>query len=275
MGNRRYRRRRNQNTPEQRRAEQTKNGAHQQQEEPYRGTFPTPIHPEPIYNQVNPNISNAECHNNVNNSTNNKIIARWTRVVGIFTTVLAIATAASVYVLYLTDENARKAQRAFVAIRGISVTPLGPPASQEIAYRIAMIWENSGTTETHDLEIGDGWLINPLPRWPFTTSGRKRVLLPKAILEEGDLTVGGPELNAIHDGRTIISLFGFAKYRDTFGSKHITLACLKLGTANVDYTKEGAKGVSAYQCGEYNCTDYDCKRYKSMPELKSILDYLD
>jgi len=207
------------------------------------------------------------------------------RVVAFF---LLMATAGGTYYIYKTDETTRQSQRAFVAVRDISVDPLGPlqlpsimtdDGPGQMIYSITMAWENNGSTETKDLEIGNTLIINGhpgVPVWPIKDrAGQKRVLLPKASTQASKLTTGGSDLNNVRDGRTFIFIFGFAKYRDAFGAKHLTLACFEIGAAPIDYTKEGAKGAGGYQCGEYNCADEDCKRYDKPPELKELLAYLD
>ena len=68
----------------------------------------------------------------------------------IFTLVLVVATASGSYFIFRTDETARQAQRAFVAIRKITVTPLGPLQSSQmgagperLVYGVTVAWENS------------------------------------------------------------------------------------------------------------------------------------
>src|SRR5262249_21747185 len=148
----------------------------------------------------------------------------------------------------------RHAQRAFVAVRDINPVAIGPALTKEpdITYRFALVWENNGSTETRELELGNRLVLGgPLPgpgnpKWSAdkTPAGAKRVLLPKATTEYGFVTLDGVNWNATRDGQSNFFLFGFAKYRDIFDGKHLTLACFHLiARPGVDYTKEGAHGA--------------------------------
>ena len=98
-----------------------------------------------------------------------------------------------------------------------------------------------GTTETRDLEIGHALVMSGehhTPKWQLKADGFKWVLLPKAILEQGNLTIGGSDLNAVRDGAMSLFIFGFAKYRDAFDNKHLTLACYRLIASPLDYTRK-------------------------------------
>jgi hypothetical protein len=257
-------------------------------EQAQRNTNSTPSPTPEAKNPVTPTHCRASSNqeNDAKENETNRQLVKWTRAVAILTGGVVFVGVVTVFVLiahaiifYQTDETSRQAQRAFVAVREISVVPIGPSVigPNDIEYHISMFWENSGTTETHEFEYS-GTLtqgFGPVPTWPTNVAYHKGVLLPKAAIEKGDISISGTDLNRVRDGQSFFYIFGFAKYRDAFRAKHLTLACFKLRGYPVDYTKEGAKVASAYQCSDYNCADADCNRYKSIPALKGILDYLD
>jgi hypothetical protein len=192
---------------------------------------------------VDAKISNAETSKSQDEI--NIGIRDYTRMLAKCTAGLVVVGAVTAVVLFLqycvfkqADETARKAQRAFVAVREISVIALGParlPASiqawgPDISYRIAVNWENSGSTETRELEIQSAMTIGSgnTPQWVNDGPKFQRVLLPKATLEQGDLSTIGSDLNQVRDLLQSIFIFGAARYKDVFGGKHITLACYQL-----------------------------------------------
>ena len=117
-----------------------------------------------------------------------------------------------------------------------------------------------------------------VPKWP-SAAGSNFIMLPKATLPNFIMSTSGADLNRVRDGKSIFYIFGFARYRDAFGKRHLTLACSRVYASRVDYTKPGATGVGGLQCGEYNCADNDCLRYKASPfttpELTQLLKYLE
>ncbi|SEN84918.1 hypothetical protein [Bradyrhizobium sp. OK095] len=193
---------------------------------------------------------------------------------------------AHAFIFYWTDETQRASQRAFVAVRDITFFAVGPTISgSDIAYKIGTLWENSGNTETHDLQIGGTLLQVPVgshpipPLWSPSGDSSSYVLLPKATLPNFSLQIPGVEINKIRNGNLWIYIFGFAKYTDAFQKRHLTLGCFRLYASQVDYTKAGATGVGGLQCGEYNCADEECLRYKSgafaVPNLTKLLVYIE
>jgi hypothetical protein len=78
-------------------------------------------------------------------------LANWTKAlvgVGIVTAGILIVHAR---IFVQTDQTARRSQRAFVAVRQILVEPL-TSLDQGPIYKFSFGWENSGSTETVDLE---------------------------------------------------------------------------------------------------------------------------
>jgi hypothetical protein len=81
---------------------------------------------------------------------NERIMARWTRLLGILTFVLAFIAGLTAWILHETDHNFRIAQRAFVGPKGFPVhTTLPPLPGQKVGTsRLNPWWENTGNTPT-------------------------------------------------------------------------------------------------------------------------------
>jgi hypothetical protein len=217
---------------------------------------------------------------------NERMTARWTQRLGFFTILLAMIGIVTAWILYETDQTARLTNRAFVAVRDLSSTAVGPARNgDDISYNISTVWENSGNTETRDLQIGGALLQVPVgshpipPLWSPSGDASSYILLPKATLPNFTLSIAGNDINKIRDIKYFVYMFGFAKYEDAFGKRHLTLACSRVFAGQVDYTKAGASGVGGLQCGEYNCADKECLRYKTgpfaTPKLTELLKYIE
>lgn len=216
----------------------------------------------------------------------NRALIKWTKglvFVGAITAGILIIHG---WIFYETDETSRASNRAFVAVRDISSTAVGSAQNgNDISYNITTVWENSGNTETRDLQIGGALLQVPVgshpipPLWSPSGDASSYILLPKATLPNFTLSMAGSDVNKIRDIKSFIYIFGFAKYEDAFGKHHLTLACSRLFAGQVDYTKAGASGIGGLQCGEYNCADKECLRYKTGPfaatKLTELLKYIE
>jgi hypothetical protein len=94
------------------------------------------------------------------------------------------------FIFLQADDTARKAQRAFVAIRGIYVTPngevtTGEDSRSDISYRMDAIWENSGSTETRDLAISTSIALGELTRAFVPPFSRATSVLKSALSSQG------------------------------------------------------------------------------------------
>src|SRR5450759_1281271 len=84
------------------------------------------------------------------------VIARWTKVVGIFTVILAIATIASAYFLWTTDETLRKTLEVHQRPRiSVDTTIVGPFTIDEKGgyVRLKIEIKNVGLSMADDVRI--------------------------------------------------------------------------------------------------------------------------
>lgn len=195
--------------------------------------------------------------------------------VGIVTALILIVHA---FIFDRTDDTSRTAQRAFVFLREIHVDPpkrMSKPAG-DVSYSMRAVWENTGGTETQDLVVNSFIAVSSEYEWPKTSAdqGKARSLPPHQFTEIGAMGLAGHHLNGARNSNDIVAIYGFAKYRDAFKNKHLTLACLKLRLSEFDY-RRGVGSFEFEQCHEYNCTDQECKRYAGDPRLDSLLSYLE
>jgi hypothetical protein len=209
-----------------------------------------------------------------------RIIARWTRVLGVFTALLVVVTAALAVLAYRADETSRASQRAFVGVKDVKITALGPEAGKntpDFLYRIDTECENSGDTQTRNLTIDTNLTI------PYMESMRLEwkpqnahnlVILPKQITNcSFNTVIDAISLNSMK-GNNSIGIMGAARYDDVYSKPHITLFCRILQPAPIDYMSGVATCLSVAQCPKYNCADDDCREYREEPGLSKALDYL-
>jgi hypothetical protein len=232
-------------------------------------------------------ITCANCvseHHSKNNDSDREItgqISKWTRNIGWFTAALVLVTGGLVYVGVRADETARASQRAFVGVKDVKITAIGPETGKDSAtdflYRIDTECENSGDTQTRNLTIDSSLTIPYMPSMRLEwkpQDARKLVILPKQVTNcSFNTVIDAHSLNSMK-GKGTIAIMGSARYDDVYYNPHVTLFCLILEPAPIDYTSGVATGLSVAQCPKYNCADDDCAEYKTETGLSKLLDYL-
>jgi hypothetical protein len=233
-----------------------------------------------IINSTN-QIAKCQSKNDDTNGDINRQIARWTRNIGWFTAALVIVTGGLVYVGLRADDTAREGERAFVAVRDFEIKAIGPAPNRpnDIVRGIKIIWENSGSTRTKHLRLGQT-LIIPAPQaitWPPDITAQGNVLLPKQVGRTTlNLQIDGISLNSLGKGHGAILIFGIAKYEDAFDTRHLTLACNTVRPrSEIDYMTDTSDSLDLSSCEKYNCADSECYAYKDDPSVRKELEYLE
>jgi hypothetical protein len=104
-------------------------------------------------------------HSETSHQKNERLMATWTRRVGIFTAVLAATSIITGFIFFYqwramheANEDTRNAliaiQRAFVFVQATKWQPfMGPVDDDAVAWNVYPYWENSGNTPTRGLEV--------------------------------------------------------------------------------------------------------------------------
>ena len=225
----------------------------------------------------------AKCYSKEDQSESDvtRTIAKWTRYIGFFNLALVIVTGGLVYVGLRSDDTAREGQRAFVSTGDIEIKvvdhPKIPNAPLNIVRSVRISWENSGSTHTKNLRLGQALIIEPKTiTWPQDFVAKANVLLPKQISRTTlDLPIPGNALNDIAKVQGLIVFFGLAKYEDIFDTRHITLTCnIVRPRPEIDYMTDASGAIDIGSCGKYNCADSECYSYKDDPSVRKELEYL-
>lgn len=160
------------------------------------------------------------------------VIARWTKVLGASTIVLAVATMISAYFLFETDRTierqvdaARIQLRAYVGIRTVLILTLFDKDHRDITTgaNISVAWKNFGSTPAKDFRqwISMRWVGSNFE--PDFTRATERFaneafsgLGPGDERSAGPLGVKADEIKKAGSGDGRIFLWGRAEYRDFF-----------------------------------------------------------
>jgi hypothetical protein len=159
-----------------------------------------------------------------------------------------------------------KTQRAFVYIATFEYAGLGSDAA------ITPVWRNSGTTPTRSMRNYTNWKsFNGEPPASFgfpdqdkdgnsvTDSGpftQPAFIGPGETMAAQSMVIPLDLLNAAAAGRMRIFVWGWSKYQDVFGTKHILRFCNEVRVKAL--SSEGKLAISFPIYQRNNCTDEDC-----------------
>jgi hypothetical protein len=191
---------------------------------------------------------------------NERIMARWTRLLGILTFVLAVIASLTAWILYETDQNFRIAQRAFVGPKGSPVhTVLPPLPGQKVGTsRLSPRWENTGNTPTRDLHFYTLCNLRSLIFPPWPPARPLRLLVPKQDDFGSPCDLTPQEVTKIANGSEFYVMAIRAEYRDVFSKiRRVTEACWRVNIVadTPDYIH-----ASFDSCPIHNCADEDCEK---------------
>jgi hypothetical protein len=161
-----------------------------------------------------------------------KVIANWTRVVGIATLASFLASAVSAYVLYKTDltlgaqsENARAQIRAYVGASGSKVSgSVAKKGDTDFTnVQLTLAFKNFGATPAKFLDVWywSGWFQNSAEP-DFTKPPTPLVPVPLETLSAGAETFSDPmsislaDIAKMRDNNGRIFVWGQIKYHDVF-----------------------------------------------------------
>ena len=155
-------------------------------------------------------------------SKSDQIIARWTRVLEASLCCSFLVTAALAALAYRADETSRASERAFVGVKDVKITALGPEIGKntpDFLYRIDTECENSGDTQTRNLTIDANLSIPYMEtkrlEWQ-PKNAHDLVILPKQVTNcSFNTVIDAISLNSMK-GNNSIGIMGIARYDDGF-----------------------------------------------------------
>jgi hypothetical protein len=210
---------------------------------------------------------------------NERVLAVWTRRVGLFTFGLMLVGIGTLCILHETDKTARIAldanilsQRAFVFVSDVTVDKRNAGTH---FWDFNPVIENGGTTPARDLayftigyhEHGTvaperanfGPPIVALNKWRAVLGPKTRTSLPGI-----GVIVGGQfdELDALRSGAERAFVQGVIWYSDIFPDtkRHVTMFCFQIRN---DPITSGDGRPTFGPCRNHNCTDDDCEWHES------------
>jgi hypothetical protein len=199
---------------------------------------------------------------------NERMMARWTCLVGVFTFLLVIVGGITAWIMWKTDQTSKLRDRAFLYFTDIESKqfPIKDPLNNLFIFHI----ENSGNMPARRVSI-----IYSCPSFPngesipqFMSDFLIPVQVPNVIGPKQSLTFPGctyslSTLDELKKGTTHLAIFLEATYLDGFDSKitRITQLCQFV---NID--SDGKIFYHFY--GPHNCTDEDCPKDDSIAKLK-------
>jgi len=193
--------------------------------------------------------------------TNERMMARWTRVLGIFTIVLVFISALTAWILYKTDETSRLRDRAFIYFGDPPVTPY--PADNPIVWGVGVTVSNAGNMPGRRVTI----------RYACPDASRsEHVSDPFSLVKWNDVEVGsvvGPKQGFSLQGCNVsIDKINDAKkgFRDVFYVSEVKyidgfdLKTLRVTQVSRIFRFDQWGGQSVGFAGPHNCSDEDCPK---------------
>jgi hypothetical protein len=191
---------------------------------------------------------------------NERMMARWTKCIAIFTIVLAVLSGLTAYILYETDQTSRLRDRAFVYFGDPAVRPY-PPNAEPIIWAIGISIENVGNLPArrvtiryacpdapHSKNIKDPF---PLAKWQAAEFGN--IVGPK-----GSFVIQGCEIpiGVINEARkSLQDIFYVVEIRYIDGFEFNKFRVTQMSRA-LRFDQWG--GMSLGFIGSHNCSDEDC-----------------
>jgi hypothetical protein len=215
---------------------------------------------------------------------NERMMARWTRRLGLFTLIVAIIAGITAYILYETDQTVRIVQRAFLSVKGTWWRP-SPLSNNPTEWRGLPEWENSGATPIKSgvftlacaFVPGKDSIIDPYALKRLSAIAMSRISLiigAKQTKFGGQCDIPVEVLSNAQQGKQTVYVISEAKYLDIFGERHITRHCEYVYRINGDVrTGDRNIEVSGIPCVRHNCTDQECDQEDKIPNLSSRRAY--
>jgi hypothetical protein len=225
----------------------------------YPGPAVTPYE-NPYADKSATNASNPNKHE--------RIIANWTKVVGVFTGLLFVATAASVYVLYKTDHtltatlesqkrSSEQQLRAYLVVPGariaaddngkfkFGVTAADGSGELLIYYDVS----NEGTTPAYDVfrRITVEYPFNGQFNFNYTDGTAAYISKKVTFGPVRTRRMMPAEVDAISTGKTPLAFAGQITYRDIFNRDWATNFCFVYAAVPVE--------PAFVSCPRWNATD--------------------
>jgi hypothetical protein len=220
---------------------------------------------------------------------NERMTARWTRRLGIFTIILAAIGAFTAWILYETDQTSRTVQRAFVNISEMTSDCANPDVID--ACEVKVFAENSGSTSTRDMDymslfqFNSDITFNHLERfgYPFASEDPEQIIIrseQRNAKEPGHnkplRAVLGPKqkipiqkqvirFNSLLPGSVGYTgpwfVYGMIRYHDIFEhtSLHTTKYCFAV---RATHDVNGKNAITYDLCPHWNCADDECIKDK-------------
>jgi len=138
-----------------------------------------------------------------------------------------------------------------------------------LGVQFALTWENNGTTQAEDLRICQSREDVPVgnnSNLPDKCEEPWRAVVgPKGSATSTPVIFYPPLLDSLRDGKTMVSLWGWAKYRDAFPNtpEHITRCCVQFDAVLGDVVTPNSTTPVVFQTVEcpnpYACSDEECQ----------------
>ena len=194
-----------------------------------------------------------------------RILATWTRRLGLFTLGLLIVAGWTARILEKADETNRITQRPYVVTPNITMTNDGV-----LYWFFQMALQNSGGTPTQNASVTVGMVAaspvfgapadpletlkpgpdSPVYWLPIVT------LWPRASAPIYQFGLPQSHIDQVAKDHKQLYVAGFVRYGDEFEASptHLTKFCFALDA----YTQDGKAHPSYFLCTHWNCGDSDC-----------------
>lgn len=184
------------------------------------------------------------------------------------------AAKAAVSAANIASESLVAVQRAIVDAQTIVYIPIPNISGKKtLMWRFYIPWENSGTTPTRHARTYSGWSLKEPDDSTFSRSLKAKftpfVLGPKATLYSGEMDIPAGLIQIIQKetgpSRPIRLFFwGWVRYEDAFGGKHLSEACRELTGVDGNVTNPSSPVQMFYTLrGNHNCSDEGCRDFKN------------
>ena len=212
--------------------------------------------------RLNPASKKMRWETGTEHQINERMLARWTKRLGIFTLFLGILSAITAYLLYETDRTSRLRDRAFVYFGDPLIRPY-PPTSEPIIWALGLSIENVGNMPArrvtiryacpdapHSKNIKDPF---PIAKWHAAEFGN--IVGPKGtfVLQGCEIPIG-----IVNDAKkSIQDVFYVAEIRYIDGFELDKLRVTQMSRI-LRFDQWG--GMSLGFIGPHNCSDEDCPK---------------
>ena len=198
---------------------------------------------------------------------NERMMARWTRLLGIFTVILALIAGLTAWILEKTDQTLKDTlaasnatNRAFVYFREL-IPHQTVEKDENTNWTFLASLENNGNTQTRNVTFSIAcektaikMLFKSRPN-PET----KRVIGPKQIVGSGACTWASSILDQTRQSQTPAYIGAVVEYNDIFGGEHVTKYCREIYILADPKPKASSLEFVAAFCADLpDCADEEC-----------------